>query len=290
MPAVPTLIVNGAADLRTPLEDAAAVQTTIPGAQLVGIPHTGHSVLGAEAADCGAKAVASFFTGQPAAQCTNNDNPYSPTPRPPLRLTRVSPYPTLRGTVGRTAAAVCLAVDDGRRQVIGELLATGSVPRYVGGLRSGYAKVSRNSFTLHGYEYVPGVRISGTAQSSGAASRLTVSGSKAAKGRLKITAQCARGISGRLGGRKISVRPATARAPHQRARHVAVAGRGRRSPAASAMTPNALAQETSPYLRQHAENPVDWLPWGDEALQRAARRASARCSSRSATAPATGAT
>jgi hypothetical protein len=32
---------------------------------------------------------------------------------------------------------------------------------------------------------------------------------------------------------------------------------------------NALAQETSPYLRQHAENPVDWLPWGEEALRRA---------------------
>jgi uncharacterized protein YyaL (SSP411 family) len=32
---------------------------------------------------------------------------------------------------------------------------------------------------------------------------------------------------------------------------------------------NALARETSPYLRQHAENPVDWLPWGDEALRRA---------------------
>jgi uncharacterized protein YyaL (SSP411 family) len=34
--------------------------------------------------------------------------------------------------------------------------------------------------------------------------------------------------------------------------------------------PNALAQETSPYLRQHAGNPVDWLPWGPEALRRAA--------------------
>jgi uncharacterized protein YyaL (SSP411 family) len=32
---------------------------------------------------------------------------------------------------------------------------------------------------------------------------------------------------------------------------------------------NALARETSPYLLQHAENPVDWLPWGDEALARA---------------------
>jgi uncharacterized protein YyaL (SSP411 family) len=33
--------------------------------------------------------------------------------------------------------------------------------------------------------------------------------------------------------------------------------------------PNALAQETSPYLRQHAYNPVDWLPWGPLALERA---------------------
>ena len=33
---------------------------------------------------------------------------------------------------------------------------------------------------------------------------------------------------------------------------------------------NRLADETSPYLRQHADNPVDWYPWGDEAFARAA--------------------
>ena len=32
---------------------------------------------------------------------------------------------------------------------------------------------------------------------------------------------------------------------------------------------NALAAETSPYLRQHQDNPVDWLPWGATALGRA---------------------
>jgi uncharacterized protein YyaL (SSP411 family) len=32
---------------------------------------------------------------------------------------------------------------------------------------------------------------------------------------------------------------------------------------------NRLANETSPYLLQHAHNPVDWYPWGDEALERA---------------------
>jgi uncharacterized protein YyaL (SSP411 family) len=32
---------------------------------------------------------------------------------------------------------------------------------------------------------------------------------------------------------------------------------------------NRLAEETSPYLLQHADNPVDWYPWGEEALTRA---------------------
>jgi uncharacterized protein YyaL (SSP411 family) len=35
--------------------------------------------------------------------------------------------------------------------------------------------------------------------------------------------------------------------------------------------PNRLAHETSPYLLQHRENPVDWYPWGPEALERARR-------------------
>ena len=31
--------------------------------------------------------------------------------------------------------------------------------------------------------------------------------------------------------------------------------------------PNRLIHETSPYLLQHAYNPVDWYPWGPEALR-----------------------
>jgi uncharacterized protein len=37
-------------------------------------------------------------------------------------------------------------------------------------------------------------------------------------------------------------------------------------------TTNRLANETSPYLRQHAENPVDWYPWGEEAFAAARER------------------
>ena len=36
------------------------------------------------------------------------------------------------------------------------------------------------------------------------------------------------------------------------------------------MPANRLADETSPYLRQHADNPVEWFPWGRDALARAA--------------------
>src|ERR687885_1024786 len=35
--------------------------------------------------------------------------------------------------------------------------------------------------------------------------------------------------------------------------------------------PNRLAGETSPYLLQHKDNPVDWYPWGEEAFERARR-------------------
>src|SRR5690606_35615344 len=37
------------------------------------------------------------------------------------------------------------------------------------------------------------------------------------------------------------------------------------------MPSNRLGQETSPYLLQHADNPVHWLPWGDDAFARARR-------------------
>ena len=35
--------------------------------------------------------------------------------------------------------------------------------------------------------------------------------------------------------------------------------------------PNHLIAEKSPYLQQHAHNPVDWYPWGEEAFDKARR-------------------
>ncbi|EKQ56748.1 MAG: thioredoxin domain containing protein [Clostridium sp. Maddingley MBC34-26] len=35
------------------------------------------------------------------------------------------------------------------------------------------------------------------------------------------------------------------------------------------IAPNRLAEEKSPYLLQHAYNPIDWYPWGEEAFAKA---------------------
>ncbi|HEX4510820.1 MAG TPA: DUF255 domain-containing protein, partial [Burkholderiaceae bacterium] len=48
-----------------------------------------------------------------------------------------------------------------------------------------------------------------------------------------------------------------------RTHHLDAAGRPRFT--------NRLALETSPYLLQHAHNPVNWFPWGDEAFAEARR-------------------
>jgi len=45
--------------------------------------------------------------------------------------------------------------------------------------------------------------------------------------------------------------------------------------AASYKHTNRLIHEKSPYLLQHAHNPVDWYPWGPEAFQKAARESKA---------------
>src|SRR5512143_3240719 len=44
-----------------------------------------------------------------------------------------------------------------------------------------------------------------------------------------------------------------------------------KEPVMSEPRPNRLLETTSPYLKQHAYNPVDWYPWGPEALERARR-------------------
>jgi pimeloyl-ACP methyl ester carboxylesterase len=63
LPAVPTLIVSGMDDLRTPVEDAEALAATSPAVRLLKVPDRGHSVI--EDSGCARRALAQFKAGQP---------------------------------------------------------------------------------------------------------------------------------------------------------------------------------------------------------------------------------
>jgi pimeloyl-ACP methyl ester carboxylesterase len=205
LPNVPTLVVNGSADLRTPLEDASSVQTLLPGAQVLAIPYTGHSALASDQTPekCGLRGVAQFFAGQAVTPCAQGGNPFSPTPVAPTRLEQL-PGTGGSGKVGRTVTAALRTAVDMRRQVIGDLLEAGRLPRRVGGLRSGRGSVSPGGrLSLSKVVYVPGVEVSGAVPLDvGATQSLRVGGRKAAHGSLTITPSS---ITGVLGGRRVNL-------------------------------------------------------------------------------------
>jgi len=201
LPAVALLAIDGRGDLRTPVEDAAAVAARVPGAQLLGVPNVGHSVLGADPTSCSKNAIAAFFAGQPVAQCAPATPRFGPTPRPATRASRLEAYGNISGKVGRTVEALRLTVNDAQRQVLGQAIALGAIPSGAGGLRSGYVKVLRSGLSLRGYEYVPGVRISGVLANRGTSS-FRVSGGEASRGTVRVSGSLR--VSGTLGGRGIS--------------------------------------------------------------------------------------
>ncbi len=206
LPNVPTLVIDGAADIRTPLEDAAKVKALIPGAQLLAVPFTGHSALAGDLTDeaCTTRAVAQFFAGQAVAPCAaGGDNPFSPTAVAPTHFDRLSPTGR-SGKIGRTITAAIKTALDMRRQAIGDALAAGRLPKRLGGLRGGRAVVANGRMTLFDAVYVPGVQVSGSLRVDGTGTRsLRLRGRKAAHGTLRITATA---ITGVLDHRKISIR------------------------------------------------------------------------------------
>ena len=209
LPNVPTLVINGMSDVRTPLEDARKVQGLIAGAQVVAVPHTGHSALASDLSGdgCAVRAVGNFFAGAPVLPCGASPNPFSPTRVAPTRFANLTP--TGRGgKIGRTITAALLTAADMRRQVIGDAISAGRLPRRAGGLRGGRVTVQDGRLTLVNVVYVPGVEVSGTVPVGDGNQTLRVSGTKAARGRLVVGATRMTGV---LGGRRISLgRPVAA--------------------------------------------------------------------------------
>jgi pimeloyl-ACP methyl ester carboxylesterase len=203
IPNVPTLVLDGRFDVRTPLEDASKITALIPGAQVLAVPFTGHSALSSDVSDeeCASRAIAQFFADQPVSPCTQTDNPFSPAPVAPTQFKRLQP--TRRGgKVGRTITAALATSQDMRRQVIGDAIAVGQLPSRAGGLRGGRAVVRNGVVTLLNVVYVLGVTVSGTVPVSGGRQVLRIGGSKAAHGSLTVSATS---IAGRLDGRRVSI-------------------------------------------------------------------------------------
>ncbi|HEY7953309.1 MAG TPA: alpha/beta hydrolase [Solirubrobacteraceae bacterium] len=208
-PNVPTLILSGAQDLRTPTSGARRVAATIPDAQLLVVPYTGHSVLGTDFTDCASLAIKAFFSNAPVQVCAPASNIFTPTPITPAHLESVSPAAGVPGRAGRTVTAVLDTILDLNRQVIGATLqANQSLPSgsSFGGLRGGYARLRRGSVLLHRLSFVPGVQLSGifpVKEGRLQATTVQVSGSAAAAGTVRVGS--GKRVSGDLGGRRFNV-------------------------------------------------------------------------------------
>jgi pimeloyl-ACP methyl ester carboxylesterase len=208
-PNVPTLILSGAQDLRTPTSGARAVAATIPDAQLLVVPYTGHSVLGTDFSECAEAAVKAFFGNSPVQVCPPTPDIFAPTPITPTRLTAVHPASGVSGRVGRTLTAVLDTILDLNRQVIGATLqANQTLPTGAGfgGLRGGYARLEHSAVLLHRLTFVPGVELSGTFPVKDGklqTTTLRVSGSQAADGTVRVGSSSR--VSGDLGGTHFDV-------------------------------------------------------------------------------------
>jgi pimeloyl-ACP methyl ester carboxylesterase len=200
-PAVPTLILSGREDLRTPVEDARREAASYPNVRLLTVPDVGHSVLTTDLSSCSSRGLAAFLANGPVANCTRRPRVIDPAPFIPAHIGSLRPPPFLGGLPGRTVTAFGATLFDATRQT--ERVIFGAPP-VLGGLRRGTVRFTPpGRITLRGYETVAGVRVTGVLSSSRQLrARFTISGPSAAAGTLTLRGDR---ITGTLGGRRISV-------------------------------------------------------------------------------------
>jgi pimeloyl-ACP methyl ester carboxylesterase len=213
LPNVPTLILSGAQDLRTPTSNARQVAALIPDAQLLVVPYTGHSVIGSDFGNCASLAVTAFFSsgvgGHPIQPCAPEANPFAPTPLTPTKLSYVHPVPGLSGKPSLTLTAVLDTIIDLNRQVVGATLQVDAqLPSgsSFGGLRGGYAKLSSSKLALSHFTFIPGVELSGTfpvKKGQLQTTTLRITGSSASNGTVRVGS--GKQVTGTLGGRRFNV-------------------------------------------------------------------------------------
>jgi pimeloyl-ACP methyl ester carboxylesterase len=221
LPNVPTLILSGGDDLRTPLEGAMRVAAQIPKATRLVLPGTGHSALLNDLSLCASHAVRLFFEDRPvSATCPRLGQEirellstfFLPTPVAPASLSRIPPAFRISGRAGRTLGAFEQTLADAFvEELWAKLLIDVSAPHPIGGLRAGRMRADGS---LDRYSYVPGVEVTSLGRrkkrSGGGLlqipriERFRVGGERAAHGVLildnkKLT------IAGQLGGRHLRI-------------------------------------------------------------------------------------
>jgi pimeloyl-ACP methyl ester carboxylesterase len=189
LPDVPTLLVEGADDLRTPLETARTVAAGLPRAQVVPVAGVGHSPGSAVVSTCAEGLLARFVAGRRLPAACRDFRSDAPTDVPP---------PSLKGL--QRLEPVALTLND----LIGDLPFIDEDSGV--GLRSGrYVFNGENTnLRLKGLSYVPGLRLSGRIARFGSDRRrrgtLRVGGPRAYRGTVRFKG---RTVSGRLGGRRV---------------------------------------------------------------------------------------
>jgi pimeloyl-ACP methyl ester carboxylesterase len=207
LPDVPVLLVEGADDLRTPVENAQRVAQSFPRAQVVVAPDTGHSAISSDFSGCAQRAFARFIQRRQVPDgCRRRPYSFPAEPPPPRRLSAIRPLRGTPGVRGRALAAMKLTL----RDVISDALTAlvfgpgGTDRARGGGLRAGRYRIdSKGAAVLRGVAYVPRVTVTGrlehflTRRQSG---RLRIGGRGAPHGVLRFHGLR---FGGRLGGRRV---------------------------------------------------------------------------------------
>ncbi|UGS37386.1 alpha/beta hydrolase [Capillimicrobium parvum] len=204
LPDVPALILGGSLDVRTPLENDRALAAQIPRAQLVVVPGSGHDEIDSDVDGCVRRALTRFFAGHRVGDpCARSWYGVPPQPIAPASLAVTPAAPRAGGLRGRVLTAAVGAIHDAREADL-ELEASGLPDRRGGGLRAGSWRIAgRTGFVLRGVSWVPGVRVSGRIDSQLGRYRgaVRVSGPGRMDGVLRFDRR--RGMTGRLGGRRV---------------------------------------------------------------------------------------
>lgn len=212
LPAVPTLVLSGRLDLRTPLENGVALKAELPTATRVLVGGTGHDVLDSDLTGCAARALDRWERGRDVGTpCAGKTNAVTVLPQPPRGLAAYPEAPGIAGDRGRVLLAALDTVQDARLTLLQRLFA--GLDGSAGGLRGGRlsAPEDLSRITLRNYSYLRGVRVTGSFRSN--RGRITgtvvVRGPAALDGTLQITPG---GATGTLGGRAVRYRERSARA------------------------------------------------------------------------------